>query len=328
VLIEQIFGQPSLLMPLTNLASAAIVRTRVDSTDAIILDQQAHMSVKMACEAAKLNGTHMVTIPHNRMDTLERRIIHLTPKHDKIWYMADGIYSMFGDVAPIKELYALMDKYPNFRVLIDDAHGVSWSGKYGAGMVDATMGYFHSQLYMVTSLSKAFGGQGAVAVFPTERERDIVKKTSPQHIFFSPLGNAALGANIESAKIHLSEEFPKMQGELKARIELFKETSKALNIPLANPNCISPIFYIGTGSSELAVQFSHRLLALGFYINIASQPVVPKDHAGLRIVITRHHTEQDIKELLYVIHELMEELLPKHELLVENIAKAFEPYFA
>ena len=327
-MIEDIFGQPSLLMPMTNIASSAILRTRVNAEDTIILDQQVHTSVKIASEAVKLNGTHSIIIPHNRMDILERRIIQLSGKYDKVWYLADGVYSMFGDTAPMEKLYALMDKYKNLRVFIDDAHGMSWCGKNGAGTVAAQMNYFHKQLYLVTSLAKGFGVQGAVAVFPNERERDIVRATSPQHIFLSPLNNATLGGNIASAKIHLSDEINQLQSELASRIELFRTTAKTLNIPLANPNCESPIFYIGTGTSELAVQFSQRLLAAGFYVNIASQPVVPKDRAGMRIVLTTHHTAQDIKELLFLIHELMEELLPKHKLLAEHIAKAFEPYFA
>jgi 7-keto-8-aminopelargonate synthetase-like enzyme len=118
-----------------------------------------------------------------------------------------------------------------------------------------------------------------------------------------------------------------IQQELKSRIDLFNATAKSLNLPMANPNCTSPIFYIGTGTSELAVQFLHRLVQSGFYVNIAAHPAVPKQHAGMRIVLTRHQSEQDIKELLYLIHELVEELLPKYEMTTEQIARAFVPYF-
>jgi 7-keto-8-aminopelargonate synthetase-like enzyme len=326
-LLETMFGKPCLLMPLTNLASSAVITTRINADDAIILDQQAHMSIKLATNTAKLNGTYIETLPHNRIDILSNRIKELSSEYKNIWYLADGVYSMFGDLAPMKELYALMDEHENFKVFVDDAHGMSWAGKNGTGTVSAQVDYHHEQLYIVTSLGKAFGGQGGLAIFPNETERDFVRSTSPQHIFLSPLGNAGLGANIASAKLHLSDEFPKIQDELKSRIDLFNATAKALNLPLANHNCSSPIFYIGTGTSELAVLFLHRLMQNGYYVNIAAYPAVPKTHSGIRIVLSRHQTEQDIKGLLYAIHELVEELLPKHNITTEQISRAFAPYF-
>ncbi len=326
-LFETMFGQPCLLMPLTNLASAAIITTRINSDDAIILDQQVHTSVRLATSVPQLNGTYIETLPHNRIDILSNRIKELSATYNKVWYLADGVYSMFGDLAPMADLYALLDAHPNFRLFVDDAHGMSWTGKNGTGTLYEATGYHHPQMYAVTSLGKGFGGQGAVAIFPNEKERDFVRATSPQHIFLSPLGNAALGANIASAKLHLSDEFPAIQQELKSRIDLFNTIAKSLKLPLANPNCTSPIFYIGTGTSELAVLFLHRLVQSGFYVNIVAYPAVPKKHAGIRIVLTRHHTEQDIKELLYLIHELVEELLPKSEITTEQISRAFAPYF-
>lgn len=326
-LLEKMFDKPCLLMPLTNLASSAIITTRVKPTDAIILDYQVHTSVRIASHSAKVTGTHIETLAHNRMDLLEDRIKALSVTHDDVWYMADGVYSMFGDLAPMRELYRLMDTYPNFKVFIDEAHGLSWIGEKGIGSSLNQVGYFHDQLYIVSSLAKAFGGQGGVAIFPNEKERDIVKMTSPQHIFLSPLNNAIIGANIACAKIHLSDELAVIQSELMQKIELFKKTAKSLRLPLANPNATSPIFYIGTGTSELALTFMQKLFHQGFYVNVATNPLVPKDHAGMRIVLSRHLTDTDIKALLYLIYELNEELMPQFNISSENIAKAFEPYF-
>jgi 7-keto-8-aminopelargonate synthetase-like enzyme len=326
-LMERIFLRPCLLMPLTNLASAAIITTRVNKQDAIILDNQVHMSVKLATDAAKNNGTYIETLPHNQMDTLELRIQELSKLHEKIWYLADGVYSMLGDFAPAARLYELMDKYSNFRVFIDDAHGMSWVGENGAGSIVHQMGFLHEQLYMVSSLGKGFGGQGAVAIFPNERERDIVKMTAPQLIFLSPLGNAALGADIASAELHLTNEIYDLQKKMRSHIDLFRETALSLNIPLANPNCESPIFYIGAGTSELCVLFHHLLANKGFYVNFAAHPAVPMHHSGIRIVLSLHQTEQDIKELLFLMHEMQGEFFAQNNISVDEIKARFSPYF-
>lgn len=322
-LFEEIFQQPSLLMPMTNLASMAVCMTRINPEDALIVDRQVHMTVKIATDLVRVNGAHVETLPHNRMDILEDRIKELSQKHPKIWYFADGVYSMFGDTAPMDDLYELLNRYENFRLFIDDAHGMSWTGPRGAGYVLNNVDYFHQHMYMVTSLAKGFGGSGGVAVFPNERERDIVRFTSPHHIFLSPQNNAAYGANIASCKIHLSDEMPTIQQDLMNKVALFKQLALQLNLPLVNPDCTTPIFYIATGTSELCVQVLHRLMQSGFYINIAAHPAVPKHFSGIRIVVTRNQTEDDIKELLYLLHEVIEDLFPKNQLSKEAVTGVF-----
>lgn len=61
-----------------------------------------HRSVQNVVMIAKANGTHVEIVRHNRMDLLEDKILELSKIYQKIWYMADGVYSMFGDVAPVK----------------------------------------------------------------------------------------------------------------------------------------------------------------------------------------------------------------------------------
>jgi 7-keto-8-aminopelargonate synthetase-like enzyme len=77
----------------------------------------------------KSRGVHVEMIRHNRMDMLEDRIKALRQKYPRIWYMADGIYSMYGDASPVNDVYELMDKYPELYYYVDDAHGMSCYGK-------------------------------------------------------------------------------------------------------------------------------------------------------------------------------------------------------
>jgi 7-keto-8-aminopelargonate synthetase-like enzyme len=67
------------------------------------------------------------------MDLLEDKITELSKTYQKIWYKADGVYSMFSDVTLVKELYELMDRYEQFNIYVDDAHGMSWAGENRRG---------------------------------------------------------------------------------------------------------------------------------------------------------------------------------------------------
>ncbi|MCB9274617.1 MAG: pyridoxal phosphate-dependent aminotransferase family protein [Lewinellaceae bacterium] len=113
----------------------------VDEKDAVVLDMQVHNSVQMAVQQLKAQGVSITMIRHNDMDALEAKIVQLRNKHRKVWYFADGVYSMYGDFAPMQRLKELMDQYEPFHLYIDDAHGVSWAGENGIGVVCSQLFY-------------------------------------------------------------------------------------------------------------------------------------------------------------------------------------------
>ncbi|MGZ5134994.1 MAG: aminotransferase class I/II-fold pyridoxal phosphate-dependent enzyme, partial [Flavitalea sp.] len=129
----KIFDSPCVITPTTTLGHIANIPVLMSSADAIITDQQVHNSVNTAVKLLSAARTHVEVLRHNRMDLLEDRIKALRGKHQKIWYLADGIYSMFGDTAPMDQLYQLMDMYSQFHLYVDDAHGMSIQGKHGRG---------------------------------------------------------------------------------------------------------------------------------------------------------------------------------------------------
>ena len=132
-LFEKIFDGFVVITQTTTLGHIATIPVHVGSGDCIIMDHQVHNSVQIAVSMVKGQGVHVELLRHNRMDLLEERIKELRTKYKKIWYMADGIYSMYGDMSPVKEIYALMDKYPELYYYVDDAHGMSIYGKHGRG---------------------------------------------------------------------------------------------------------------------------------------------------------------------------------------------------
>lgn len=217
-LFSKIFDAAPVITPTTTLGHIANIPVLMSSKDAIIADQLVHNSVNTAVRLLAAAGTHIEVIRHNRMDLLEERIKDLRNKHPRIWYLADGIYSMFGDTAPMNDLYALLDHYPSFYLYIDDAHGMSIHGKNGRGFaLDRRM--FHPKMVVATSLAKAFATGGAVMVYPDKEMARKVRTCGGPLITSGPLQPAQLGAAVAAAKIHLSDEIYSMQEELKERIK-------------------------------------------------------------------------------------------------------------
>jgi 7-keto-8-aminopelargonate synthetase-like enzyme len=303
--LQQIFGQPTLVAQTTWLGHIALIPLLATRGDVIILDHQVHTSVQSAVQIAKANGVHVELIRHNRMDLLEEKINTLEKQYNKIWYMADGIYSIYGDGAPLKELVGLLNKYEQFYLYVDDAHGMSWAGVNGRGYVLDQIDY-HPKMCLATSLAKGFGATAAALVFPNEQMKEIVKLSGSPFIFSNPPSPGTLGAIMGSADIHLSEEIYSRQQKLRNLMVHFIDTCHLLNLPLVKED-LTPVFYIGVShKNSIVADVVKDIMEQGFFVNTCSYPSVPLKNEGVRISLTTHQTKENITALLHAIAGILE----------------------
>ncbi len=321
-LLEQMFERPVVVAPTTTLGHLSNIPVLIGANDAVILDHQVHSSVQTAVGLVKAKGVHVEMIRHNNMEMLENRIQKLEGQYDKVWYMADGIYSMYGDAAPLVELEELLNSYPNFYLYIDDAHGMSWTGNKGTGYVLSQM-EFHPKMILITSLNKSFGAGGSAIVFPDEETKTLVRNCGSTLMFSGPIQPAMLGAAIASAKIHLSEEIHRLQKKLETRINCFTQTAEELDLLLLS-DAPSPIFFIGVGKQEVGYELCHRMLQSGFYCNIAAFPSVPRNNTGIRMTLTNHHSMTDIYHLLNTMAAHLSDILNEQNTTKSAILRAFK----
>lgn len=296
-LVEQMYGYPVIITKNSTLGHLGTIPSLVRSGDAIILDHQVHWSVQSACQVLKSQGVAVDMIRHNHLGMLEDRIKFHSARSQRIWYMADGIYSMYGDCAPVKELVALTHKYPRLHLYFDDVHGMGWIGKNGTGYVMDQLGSLPERVLVFGTLSKTFGASGAVLVCPDREMHQRIKAFGGPLTFSAQLEPAAVGAAIASANIHLSPEIYWLQQDLRKRIDHFNSLLGGTDLPVVDPN-ESPVFYVGTGMPETGYCFVNRLMAEGFYVNLGMFPAVPVKNTGVRITISRHNQTEDIEALV------------------------------
>jgi 7-keto-8-aminopelargonate synthetase-like enzyme len=321
-LLGKIFNQPVIMCPSVTLAHLSNIPVLIGDSDAIILDAQVHECVQTAVQLLKARNITVEVIRHNRMDALEEKIIALKGKHKKIWYMADGVYSMYGDFAPLPELERLLNTYEQFHLYVDDAHGMSWAGKNGSGYVLSQID-FHPRLYLVTSTNKGFAAAGGLLVFPDKDSRRKVRNCGKTLIFSGPIQPPMLGAAIASAKIHLSNEIYTLQKQLQETIRFFNATAKMYDLPLICESS-SPINFIGVGKPAVGYSMAKRLLNLGYYINLSAYPSVSYNQTGLRLPLNLHHTKEDIDNVLKTIAEQLPLALSDSNSSMKDIQKAFK----
>ena len=319
--LQRIFGRPALAAASTTLGHLSALPVLIHDDDVVILDQQVHSSIQVVTQILKARGVPLVLVRHNRMDQLEDRIRQLRNKHRRIWYMADGVYSMFGNGAPVEELHALMDRYPQLRVYIDDAHGFGWDGPHGCGYVRARIPH-HPQMTLAVSMNKSYASAGGALVFGNDEDKQRIRNCGPTFIFCGPIQPPMLGACLAATRLHLSDALPPMQADLKERVRYCGEGLAKRGLPEVMPSA-TPLYFIPTGLPRVVYEVAQRLFDDGICVNIGLFPAVPMSQGGIRFHMHRGLAFEDIDRLLDRLEVHWKTVLTEQGVTPELLARAF-----
>jgi 7-keto-8-aminopelargonate synthetase-like enzyme len=298
-LLDRLFETPLVVGQTTTLAHFAALPILIGREDAVVCDQHVHNSVQAVLPTLQAAGTVCRFVRHSRIDRLAELVETLGARHRRVWYLADGVYSMHGDPAPLAALAALAARNERFHLYLDDSHGLTWAGEHGRGTLLGA-GPLPPRAVMVASLAKGFAAGGAILAFSDAETARLVRACGSTMIFSGPLQPALLGAAIASARIHLSDELGERQARLLGRIRLFNALATERGVPLGSP-AETPIRFVSVGEQEATYHLARTLMKDGFYTNTAVFPAVPRLHGGLRIALTIHQTEDDIRALVDTI---------------------------
>lgn len=298
-MVAKMCGVRPILAATSTLAHLSAMPILVGQHDAIILDTQVHNSVQMAARLCSASGTTLTRIAHNSLIELEQKIIELRAAgKEKIWYMADGLYSMYGDFIDLERMFELMARYDNFYCYVDDAHSIAWIGAHGKGYAAQYLGRPNSEKMVVTgSFAKGFGAGGSMILTENEEWREVIALCGETMIFSGPMHPPMLGAMLASAKIMLSDELPSMQSELRAKIAFFKDALGEHGIECLSSGS-SPIFLLNVGSFERMKALSLFLQGRGYYAPPVTFPAVPLNKSCIRVTLNRLHEQAQMQGLV------------------------------
>ncbi|MGS2739645.1 aminotransferase class I/II-fold pyridoxal phosphate-dependent enzyme [Sinomicrobium sp. M5D2P17] len=320
--VRAMYGYLAIITKNSTLGHIGVIPTAVRDEDGVILDHQVHWSVQNATQLLKVRGVPVEMIRHNNLDMLEDKIKELSSKCRRIWYMADGVYSMYGDYAPVTELMVLCNKYPQLHLYFDDVHGMSWTGRNGTGYVLHTLGELPENVLLFGTLSKTFGASGAVLVCPDKKMYEKIRNFGGPLTFSAQLEPASVAAASASADIHLSPEIYRLQDELYHKISYFNQLLEKTELPLIKHND-SPVFYIGTGMPVTGYTMVRRLMEEGLFVNLGIFPAVPVKNTGLRITISRHNKKEDMERLVEAMVYHYPKALEETHTTIDRVRRAF-----
>ena len=315
--LEKMFGAGHVVLPTTTtLGHLAALPVLVSPDDMVLVDNRSHASVHLATDVLRGRGVPVSDLPHNDMTSLEQALKKASDEgFRRIWYLADGIYSMYGDVAPIHDIVDLMDRFALLHVYLDDAHGFGWQGLHGRGYVLDQVP-LHDRMVIAVSLAKSFGTGGAALLFADPDAAHRVWLTGGTLTFSGPIHPAELGAAVVAADIHLSEEHQERQARLLSQIELVGRLLTDHQLPVMALDR-SPIWFIRLGRHDQAIELTKRLMADGFYVNTSAFPAVPRGYGGIRFTHTLYQSEDQIGSLIESMAQHVPDILAEPEVVID-----------
>ena len=314
-LLESLFDAYPVVTPSTTLAHLAFASVLLQAGDLVLLDQQAHNSLQLAAHSVS-HKCEIANLPHNDTGALHARL-QGEPSTRRVWYLGDGIYSMFGDAAPVDELVDLLRTFPNLNVYLDDAHGMSTQGRHGRGYVLSKLNRLPERMVVAVSLSKAFGaGCGGCLVMPTPHWQQQVRRCGNTLIFSSPMPPPMLAAAIASAQVHLSSDIVVYQAELAALVGVFRQAAQEADLRILS-DANSPVQFLHVGDLEATLALGRSLKQQGYLVNVCGYPAVAPGQCGIRFTIHRHLTPVDIQGVVAAIRQARD-TLPRHRKMSVN----------
>jgi 8-amino-7-oxononanoate synthase len=273
---------------LTNLG---VIPCLVGRDDLIVADELSHACIYAG---AQLSRAHFKTFRHNDLGHAAELLREHRAAHPKCMLLVDGVYSMDGDRAPVRDLAILAEEYDAW-MLVDDAHGLGVvSGGKGSTYVDGNQ--IPVPLQMGT-LSKAIGGYGGY-LCASKPVIDFIRTRARSFIYTTGLPPGTLAGAIAALDLIASDK------ELVAKpLRYAKLFTDALGLPEPE-SCIVPVIL---GEAEKALAAGAALEEQGFIVTPIRPPTVAEGTSRLRITFTAGHREEDVLRLAEAVRPFLQE---------------------
>ena len=280
----------ALLFSTGYMANIGVIGALMGRHDAIFADKLNHACLN---EGAYLSRAAFHRFPHNDVGALEKLLKESTANHKLI--AADAVFSMDGDIAPLREYLALCEKYDAY-LYIDDAHGFGVLGKHGKGSLNH-LNLKSPRIIMMATLGKSAGVAGAF-VAGEQVVIDYLIQKANSYVYSTP-APPALSATL-SASIDLIENGDDLRAHLNTLIATFKANLTLSHWQLLpSDTAVQPLI---VGSNHAALALSEHLQALGILVPAIRPPTVPVNTARLRISLSAAHSVNDVLRLADAIN--------------------------
>ncbi len=269
-------------------ANLGILSALVGRGDHLIIDADSHASIY---DGSRLAQAEVIRFRHNDPKDLHKRLKRLADVPGDKLIVVEGIYSMLGDTAPLKEI-AAVKRETGAYLLVDEAHSMGVLGANGRGLAEAA-GVEADVDFIVGTFSKSLGSVGGFCV-SDHPEFDLLRVVSRPYMFTASLPPSIIASTLQALQ-RLRDE-PSLRTRLNTNARRLYDGLTALGFqtgPQANP-----IVAVAMPDRETAIAFWNALLVGGLYLNLALPPATPNNTPLLRSSVSAAHTPEQIDTAL------------------------------
>ena len=278
-------------------ANGGLFETILSEKDAVFSDELNHASI--------IDGIRLCKAEKNRYNHADMNHLEelLKKSNSNIKLIAtDGVFSMDGVVAPLKDMVYLAKKY-NSLIMVDDCHATGFLGNKGRGSAE-----YHGVLddvdIITSTFGKALGGASGGFISSSKEIIEILRQKSRPYLFSNSLAPPLVAACIKVFEI-ISKDYS-YKTKLEENTTYFRNSIKNIGLNITGED--HPIVPIMIYDAKKAVEMSERLLKKEIYVIAFSFPVVPKNEARIRVQISAAHSKEQIDKAIQAFGEVAKEL--------------------
>jgi glycine C-acetyltransferase/8-amino-7-oxononanoate synthase len=270
-------------------ANLGIISTIAGKGDYIVLDIDSHASIWDGC---KMGDAEVVPFKHNDLVAMEKRLKRIPAGSGKL-VVLEGVYSMLGDIAPLKDMIAVA-KDNGAMVLVDEAHSMGFIGPNGRGVAE-DQGVLDQVDFVIGTFSKSVGTVGGFCV-SNHPKFEILRLVCRPYVFTASLPPSVVATAATSIR-------KLMQGGAK-RAHLWENSRrlhaglKGLGFELGTDSPQSAIISVIMPDLERGAAMWEALLHEGLYVNLARPPATPAGMTLLRCSLCAEHTREQVETII------------------------------
>ena len=270
-------------------ANLGVISTLAGKGDYIILDIDSHASIWDGC---KMGDAEVVPFKHNDIEALEKRLKRVPAGAGKL-VVLEGVYSMMGDVAPLKEMVRI-SKAHGAMVLVDEAHSMGFIGEHGRGVAEE-QGVLDDVDFIIGTFSKSVGTVGGFCV-SNHPKFEVMRLVCRPYVFTAALPPAVMASSATSIRklMHGSNK----RAHLWENSRTLHKGLRDLGFQLGTETPQSAIIAVIMPDLEKGAMMWEALLKEGLYVNLARPPATPAGMTLLRCSLCAEHSAEQVQTIL------------------------------
>lgn len=265
-------------------ANLATISGLAGPGDVVLIDGDSHASIYDGC---RLSGAEIIRFRHNDISDLDKRLRRLGERSRSTLIIAEGIYSMLGDKAPLAEIVELKNAH-NSILLLDEAHSLGVLGHTGQGLVEET-GLIDEVDFITGTFSKSLGGIGGYCV-SNHTQLDQLRYISRPYIFTASPTPATIAST--RAALKLLRDGIQLRRQLWENVHQLYSHLQQLGYHLGPEP--SPVIATILDSPQQALALWKGLLENGIYVNLILPPAAPEGSSLVRCSVSAVHTREQM----------------------------------